>query len=125
MFSKNVRIVYLYLVALITLFMVIGGIMGTVNTVAAYYIKDTNAYYGVMPAEKMATDSTITNEQAQAQYEQEKKNFEINENNRKIREIIFAVTMVLVATPVYLFYWSKIEKERKESLKEVSNNEVK
>ena len=41
MFSKNIRTVYLYAVCFITLMMVIGGVIATVDAVATFYYPPT------------------------------------------------------------------------------------
>ena len=39
MFSKNIRVVYLYMVCFITLMMVIGGVIATANAAANYLLQ--------------------------------------------------------------------------------------
>lgn len=94
--SKNIRIVYLYLVCLISLFMIIGGFVATINSFAEYFFP-TN-YYSYY-------DETDISRR------------KIQEKNDKIDSLKSAVTtiaLLAVSTPVFIYHWKKVEKERNE-----------
>lgn len=125
MFSKNIRTIYLYLICLITLFMVIGGLISTIYNVTEYIFP--NNYYRIYGYDYIDSKE-FENEPVSAQeYEEYIKMQEIDrlrdeQNNKRqdLKNIIYSATICIVALPVYLYNWRKIEKERTE-LKETES----
>lgn len=98
--SKNIRIIYLYLVCLITLFMIIGGFVSTINSFAEYFFP-TN-YYGSYSYYYDAEE--IANENIRKQ----------NDKIDNLKSAVTSIALLVVAIPVFAYHWKKIEKDRKE-----------
>ncbi|MDD2627705.1 MAG: hypothetical protein PHR25_01365 [Clostridia bacterium] len=100
--SKNIRILYLYIISFIALCMIVGGFIGTVNGIASYYHPSVYHYYTEY---NNASDSTY------------KENYEIRKRNAKrdsIKESITTASIVVIGAPLFMYHWSKIQEERKE-----------
>ena len=111
--AKNFRTLYLYIISLITLGMIVGGIVGTVNNITAYFYPDSYVFY---PDEIVDYDyedeydyKYKTKEDATRIYEIRRENYK----NEKIKNAVVAVAIIAVGTVMYKYHWSLIEKERK------------
>lgn len=94
--SKKIRIIYLYLVCLISLFLIVGGIVFTVNAVAQYFFP-TNYYY------------------SSSYYSyNERKIEEENTKRANLRNAISSFALIAVSSPIFIYHWKKVEAERKE-----------
>ena len=120
MFSKNIRTIYLYVVCLITLFLVVGGIISAIYSVAEL-IFPTSYYYTEYEVElKYDEQYQSLTGQAAIEYEKEfKENYEkehaeqlLRERNRNIRDVIYSLAFVVVALPIYAYNWKKIEEDK-------------
>ncbi|MCX8075298.1 MAG: DUF1542 domain-containing protein [Clostridia bacterium] len=135
MFSKNIRIVYLYAVAFVTLMMIIGGFIVTMSAIAAYiwpsnynyaypaYDYSSDAY--TKELESIEQNNTLTEQQKQEQIsvidkkyskEEIEKQQQINDENARnsrLRDIFNALAIILVSLPLYIYHWKRIEKEKK------------
>lgn len=102
----SLRNIYLYLVCLITLIMVIVAVVSAVRATVELVYPDPGYAYDV-PIEKGGT-SGLTQEQidkqAAMQLEQSRRQAVLN--------LVGAIAMVLVAGPLYVYHWRKIEIER-------------
>lgn len=105
--ANNFRTLYLYIISLITLGMIVGGIVGTVNNLTAYFYPDSYVFY---------TDEIDdydykyeTKEDVARRYEIRRENYK----NEKIKNTVVAVAITAVGTVMYKYHWSLIEKERK------------
>ncbi len=127
MFSKNIRTIYLYLVCLITLFMIIGGLIATLYSVSEYifpyeyrgsyfydYIEDRKEY-GKISLDDYKEYLEI------AEYEDELENKTQRRND--LKEIIYSASVFVVALPIYIYNWRKIEKEKAENINNESDGE--
>lgn len=86
--SKNIRIIYLYLVCLIMLILVVGGFIFTFNSLGNYLFPTTYSDIGTVYYE-----------------------------NSKIENLKTAITSFatfIVSGLIFMYNWRKIEKERKE-----------
>lgn len=94
------RVLYLYVISAITLAMIVGGVIATFNAVAEY--KYPHSYY-----------SSYYDDEDDYDYEeiQEKK---YKEDVRNAKMIFTDIAVVLIATPLYVYHWGRIEKERME-----------
>lgn len=86
--SKNIRIIYLYLVCLIMLFLVVGGFIFTFNSFANYLFPTTYSDIGTVYYE----NSRIEN----------------------LKSAITSFATFIVSGLIFIYNWKKIEKERKE-----------
>lgn len=98
--SKNIRIIYLYLVCLISLFMIIGGFVATVNSFAEYFFP-TNYY-----SSYSYYDSSDDIARLKIQKE--------NDKIANLKDAVTSIALLVVATPVFAYHWKKIEKDKKE-----------
>lgn len=103
MFSKTIRILYFYLISLITLFMILGGIMATVINIINVILPEKVITYNYSKYDYEISDYKTN-------YDEEQ---ETRESNRRIKNLIYSLVVVGVAAPVYLYHWKKIEQDRK------------
>lgn len=101
MFSSNIRVIYLYLVALITIGMIIGGTIAIITTTADLLIPEKEINYTYLSG----SDSKYEEQVAISERTQE-------QLIRDIKEVIYSVAVVVVAIPFYAYSWRKIEQER-------------
>ena len=102
--ANNFRTIYLYIVCLITVTMIIGGIVSTVNNLISYFYPDDYVFF---EEEEYST-------KYENQYEEIQKN-EIrkqNYKNEKIKNSVVSVAVIIVGTIMYRYHWNTIEKER-------------
>lgn len=104
----SLRNIYLYLVCLITLIMVIVATVGVVRSTVELVYPDPGYFYDV-PAEKGGT-SGLTQEQIDAQ----RKSQQEQSRRQAILNLVGNVAMLVVAGPLYLYHWRKIETEHTE-----------
>ena len=129
MFSKNVRTIYLYLVCLITLFLMIGGFISAIYEISnlifpsSYYstyledIKYDSEYKDLEGQEAIKYE-----QQYKEQWEKENAAQILRERNRTIKDIIYSFAFVVVALPIYAYNWRKIEEDKK--LEQISQESV-
>lgn len=86
--SKNIRIIYLYLVCLIMLFLVVGGFVYTVNSFCSYLFPTTYSASGT--------------------------SYYDNARISSLKTAITAFVTFVVSGLIFIYNWKKIEKERKE-----------
>lgn len=114
MFSKNVRIIYLYIVSFIALMIIIGGLINLSSCVARYFFPTDYYSYGYTePAkfnssaidENNTTDSTTSQDEY---YKQQIENYKIS----ALRDICTATITVVIAVILYSYHWRLVQKER-------------
>ncbi|MBI5230188.1 MAG: hypothetical protein HY981_02750 [Candidatus Magasanikbacteria bacterium] len=122
-----IRNVYLYLVALITLIMMVVSSAQLINLALITWVfpeaDSSYIYYGpkpvpamgVKPADDKRTPEQIAadDERAQKQWEEEKQRSEEQRIAQKYRDLVQNISFLLVATPLFLYHWSVIRKDRK------------
>lgn len=102
----NLRLLYLYLFSFVGLLIVVIGSVQMVNLgLKSYVFKDADRYemYPMMDADGKPIESK---EDLLAKQERE------TERQRQ-RELVNAVSMLVVGTPLYLYHWKLIKKESK------------
>lgn len=100
---NNFRIIYLYLVSFITLGMIIGGIVSTVNNITSYLFPDNYAFFE--KSEGLEVDTYVSKAEKN-RVERE------NYNNEKIKDSIISIAVIVVGAIMYKYHWNTIEKER-------------
>ncbi|KAF0208756.1 MAG: hypothetical protein Q8S43_06835 [Actinomycetota bacterium] len=108
----SLRNIYLYLVCLITLIMVIVAAVNAVRATVELVYPDPGYGYSV-PAEKGGTSGMTQAEidkQNAAQLEQSRRQAVLN--------LVGAAAMLIIAGPLYVYHWRKIETERPAELPE-------
>ena len=126
MFSKNIRTIYLYLVCLITLFMVIGGLIFTINSITEYIFPDNYTPYYYDYIDESFENGKISIENYEKYIELNKYQNDLEQKNRQreqLKEIIYSASVFVVALPIYLYNWRKIEKDRAQNINVESEGE--
>lgn len=90
------RILYLYIISAITLVMIVGGVIATLSSVAEYKYPQKDNYSSYYDDDE---------DYAEQIYNEEVKN---------VKMIFTDMAVVLVAIPLYVYHWRRIEKERME-----------
>ena len=107
--ASNFRIFYLYIVSLITLFIMIGGIVSTVNNITSYFFPDSYVFF-----DTEETDKELYDYDYDYDYDTENNN-EIkrqNYRNEKIKNAIVSLVVIAVGGIMYKYHWNIIENER-------------
>ena len=104
----SLRNIYLYLVCLITLIMVIVAAVGLVRSTVELIYPDPGYYYSA-PIVKGGTD-----ERSQEDIDAERKSQEDQSRRQAILNLVGNAAMLLVAGPLYVYHWRKIEVEHVE-----------
>lgn len=123
--SKNIRILYLYIVSFITLCMMVGAFVGVVNTTVSYLAPSVNYYGSVYPMTKEGvavdtsvssnTTSTTTGETtAIDNYKKGLAGERDVQKTKNLKSMFSAIAVLVVSAPLFIYHWSKIQKERKE-----------
>lgn len=118
--SKNIRILYLYIVSFITLCMLVGAFVGVVNTTVSYLAPNASYYADVYTTSKegVSTDtSVVSSTDNTTAIENYKKGLEqriLNQKTKNLKEMFSAIAVLVVAVPLFVYHWSRIEKARKE-----------
>lgn len=122
-----IRNAYLYLVSLITLIMMVVSCAQLINLALITWVfpkaDSSYIYYGPKPvpgAEMKTPDDKRTPEQiaaddarAQKQWEEDREHSEEQRVAQKYRDLVQNISFLLVATPLFLYHWSVIRKDRK------------
>jgi hypothetical protein len=133
--TRLIRTIYLYLAALVSLIFVAVGTGTLINTALKFYVfpkaekggysrcnnqppvysLDKNTYAGVATADqKIQLDNLL------ADYEQWKKDNTGEEcySQERQNNVVDALTMMLIAIPIFALHWRIIKKEKSEKDKE-------
>lgn len=103
----SLRNIYLYLVCLITLIMVIVAAVGVVRSTVELVYPDPGYYYD-MPVKEGADG--MTQEEIDKQNEMQ----EQQSRRQAVLNLVGNVAMLVVAGPLYVYHWKKIEVEHVE-----------
>jgi len=101
----SLRNIYLYLVCLITLIMVIVAAVGFVRGIVELVYPDPYAYGPISVYEKEQMD--MTEEEYDAQVELQER----SARRYAVLELVGNGAMLLIAGPLYVYHWRKIEVE--------------
>ena len=106
--SNNFRTFYLYIVSLIALTMIIGGIVSTVNNITSYFFPDSYVFFN---KETISEDdySYIVDEDDETTKNEIRK---ANYKNEKIKNEVVSDVVIVVGGIMYKYHWNIIEKER-------------
>lgn len=112
--SKYVRIIYLYIVTVISLFLYIFGFVYTIGNLVAAIIPTNSELYNYPHASNY---NSISNYNRAVQDFKEKYELKIREEKKKnIKYGITSVVVFAVGTVLYSYHSNLIEKERKEEV---------
>lgn len=102
----SLRNIYLYLVCLITLIMVIVAAVNAVRATVELIYPDPGYYY----AEPIKGDEGPTQEEIEKQNE-----MQLAQSRRQaVLSLVGSAAMLLIAGPLYMYHWRKIEVEHAE-----------
>jgi hypothetical protein len=99
----SLRNIYLYLVCLITLIMVIVSVVGLVQNTVRLVYPEVGYYY----SEPMKEGESLTAEEIEEQRALD----EERARQQAIYSLVGNAAMLLVAGPLYIYHWRKIEVE--------------
>lgn len=109
--ASNFRTIYLYIVSFITLVMIIGGIVSTVNNITSYFFPDSYVFYKEETSNIYSLDYE---DKYQDDYEDTRRS-EIRRQNYKterIKNTVVSLVVIAVGGIMYKYHWNIIEKER-------------
>ncbi|MCX8007684.1 MAG: hypothetical protein N3B11_06180 [Coriobacteriia bacterium] len=104
----SLRNIYLYLVCLITLIMVIVGAVGVVRNVVELL------YPAPVMAEPLPKDDSGKPVMSEKEWQRQQ---EVNRQSSQrwtIINLVQQAALVLIAGPIYVYHWRKIEEEKSE-----------
>lgn len=109
--ANSFRTIYLYIVSLITLSMIIGGIVSTVNNVTSYFYPDSYVFFETETETHSYKYDTSYNDD---EFETTRNNMIRRENykKQKIKNAVVSVAVIVVGAIMYRYHWNLIEKER-------------
>ena len=102
--GNNFRTIYLYIVSLITLGMIVGGIVSTVNNITSYFYPDSYVFF----EQESSNQYDIYDYQDTRNNEIKRENYK----NEKIKNSVVSVAIIIVGGIMYKYHWNIIEKER-------------
>lgn len=114
--AKTFKVIYMYLVALISVIVFIIGSVTLLNTALKTWVFPTNGYYYNdysynCTAEGMKSNVAFkTTEECLAHYEELDKKNAVNQRNM---DLSFGVSMALVSLPIWLLHMAMIKKDKK------------
>lgn len=101
----NIRLLYLYLFSFVGLLIAIIGSVQLVDLgLKTYVFKVSNYTYYSEP--RLEGKNQLSVEEMEARNKKQ-------EDNQRKRQVSNSLAMILVGTPVYLYHWKTIEKEKK------------
>ena len=104
MMGNNFRTMYLYIVSLITLGMIVGGIVSTVNNITSYLYPDSYVFF----EQESSNQYDIYDYQDTRNNEIKRENYK----NEKIKNSVVSIAIIVVGVIMYKYHWNIIEKER-------------
>ncbi len=108
--TSNMRILYLYIVAFITLGMIVGGVVSAVYNFANYVCPTDYVFF-----QEETEDEDDYYEYNSVDYEEENERIEAQKRNYKrqyIKNGIVSVIVVALGGALYKYHWGMLEKER-------------
>lgn len=97
---NNFRTIYLYTVSFITLIMLIGGIVSTVNNFMSFIFPTSSVFFN---------DTSYYSNNTNDNSLQIRRN---NYTNQKLKNSIISMIVIVIGTVMYKYHWKLIEKER-------------
>ncbi len=110
--GNNVRTIYLYIVAFITLAMVVTGITSAVNNIASYFFPDAYVFFEEVDDDYSYTYNNYNYDHEY--YEEKEEELEIERENyktEKIKNTVVSLVVIIIGAIMYKYHWNMIEKE--------------
>jgi len=109
----DIRRIYLYLVSFATLMMLIIGTVQIIDAAVDFIYPDPNSgappYYE-MKARYKDANQDLTKEELQKLMEEERQRAIKSQKYYRIKRLVTSTSLIVVALPVYLYHWRKIQK---------------
>jgi len=112
----SLRNIYLYLVCLITLIMVIVGTAGLLRTAVELVYPDPGAYFDPYAPVKAGGEMT------EAEITEQQRRWQAQSTRQGVLDLAGNIALVVIAGPLYLYHWRKIEMEKDEPPVDPSSN---
>ena len=103
--GNNVRTIYLYIVAFITLAMIVTGITSAVNNIASYFFPDAYVFF------EDDNNYSYTYDNYDYDYEEELEIERENYKTEKIKNTVVSLVVIIIGAIMYKYHWNMIEKE--------------
>ncbi len=107
----NIRTVYLYLVSFVTLIMLIVGTVNLIRAGVDFFYPDPGYYPGPvelkMRYENQKVEPEVIEEQVKLEVEREQQ----RQKHWRIKRLAESFAMLVVAAPIYLYHWRRIQIE--------------
>ncbi|HAX73646.1 MAG TPA: hypothetical protein DCY20_08980 [Firmicutes bacterium] len=130
MFGQNIRVIYLYLVSFVALMMIVGGLISTVNSTINYVMPtrydytDKNMYSSTkfevisnqnLSAEEKQSQLDLIEQQEEAQAKinaEQQESYAKTDSFNTLKSIIMSCVVWLIATPLFVYHWRQIQKDK-------------
>ena len=111
--NNNIRTIYLYIVSLVTLGMIVGGIVSLVNNVSLYFFPDDIAFYQEESNQNYNYYDDYYNSY-ETDYTEAQENEIEKENYRtkQIKNATVSFAVIIIGVIMYKYHWNLIEKEK-------------
>lgn len=113
----DIRTIYLYLVSFATLIMLIVGAVEFLRAMVDYLYPEPPYIPGPVEMKErlerqVGPDGVVDEALVQAQIEFEREQAEERQRVWRIRRTISSLALILVAAPIYLYHWRRIQAEQ-------------
>lgn len=103
--NNNIRALYLYVVAFITLVMIVTGVASTVNSIATYFYPDAYVFfYNESSSSYNYSDYTVDDDENEIEKE--------NYKTEQIKNAVVSVVVVMIGAIMHKYHWNLIKKEK-------------
>lgn len=107
----DIRRIYLYLVCFATLIMMIVGTVQIIQSVVDFAMTPPKEFAPkTVRYEELSKNTKMTKEEIDKQIKEEEARFEENQRYYRIRRLIENLALIVVASPVYIYHWRKIQR---------------
>ena len=106
--SNNIRIIYLYIVAFITLGMIVGGVFSTIYNMTSFFCPTDTVFFEEY--DNSINDYAVTSNPIKGIDENKVKRN--NYKKEKIKDSVVSAVIIIVGIVLYKYHWKIIEKER-------------
>lgn len=111
MASWDIRRIYLYLVCFATLIMMIIGTVQIIQSAVDFVMTPPKEIPSKLDRyAALEKNNGITKEEIDKQIKDEEIRMEKSQQYYRIRRLIESISMIVVASPVYLYHWRKVQR---------------
>ncbi|MCL5046410.1 MAG: DUF5671 domain-containing protein [Actinobacteria bacterium] len=110
----DIRTIYLYLVSFVTLIMIIVGTVMLVQNTVEWLVPPPDYYPGPLETKMRMANEKADPALIEEQVKLEQERMRQQRRYQRARELSNSLALLLVAGPVYLYHWRKIQREDRE-----------